>query len=169
MYIPLIVMLVIGIALFIIAFKVIKLVFKVILFACGILLIAVVIFGFFVVSDIKDIKDNFNSQSSIILVEEDGEYVDGRIHFPDSEDRDIENTSRYNNMTKEEIADGHYKLIIFKPKDVEYEGKLRMLEEPLTVIKSYKEGDVEIYPQLKTVRLIKSLPTKTVSRIFESV
>ena len=168
MYVILAGILLLGIVLFIIALKVIRIILKAMLMAVSVIMIVLVVFSFVVISDIREIKDHLDTDSSILLVEVNQTYVAGRLYLPggDFEELPEDELIRYNNMTKDEIVEGYYKILIFSPKEMESEEQMGMLEKPIAVIKAYKDGEVEIYPELRTTKMIKKMPTGIIERIL---
>ena len=166
-YILMAIMLILGLFLFYLAFKVIKLVFKIFLIAVAVIMILFVVFSVLVVSDINDITSNLKTNTSITLIEKDSQYVKGFIYNPGGDIDRIENVTIYNNMTNDEIVEGHYKLIIMHPSDIENEEYLEIYEKPVALFRAYKDGDTSIYPELKTTRFIKKMPTWMIEKILD--
>ncbi len=171
MYVILAGIFILSIFLFFLAFKVLRILLKIVLLAVSAAMIILVIFSFVIISDIKDVKDHLNTDTSIILIEANGTYVAGRIYMPGGglEEIDLEELARYNNMTKDDIVEGHYKILIFSPEEIKPEEQMRTLEKPIAIIKAYKEGEIVIYPEMKTTKFIKRIPTGVIDKILQKI
>lgn len=166
-YVIMVGLLILGLFLFYLALKVIRLILKVLMMGAALAIILFVVFSFVVVSDIRDVKEHLNTDTSITLIEKKGEYVRGFIYNPGGDLDEIDNVTIYNDMTKDEIVEGHYKLIIMQPHEIDDEELLKIYEKPIAIFRAYKEGDILIYPELKTTKMIKKMPTKLIEKILE--
>ena len=169
MYVILVGIFVLAILLFIVALKLIRVMLKVLLMATSVIMIAVVILGFVMISDISDIKQHLGTDTSLILIEENGSYVRGLRHVPDEELEPIgaEEIAIYNDMTLDEILGSNYKIVIFTPAYEDLEEEINIFSNPLAFIKTYKEGNIIIYPELRTTRLLSYFPTNIIQRIIK--
>lgn len=159
-------LLILGLFMFFLALKAARIVLKVILIVLGLFLVLIVVVGFTVVQDIKDVKEHLSTDTLVTLKEVNGQYESGFMYLAGggTERLDNETVVRYNGMTKDQILAGHYKIIIFTPEEIG-EKELTVFQKPIALFKAYKDGEIEIYPELKTTKLIKRMPTKLIEKI----
>ena len=169
MYVILVGFFVLAILLFFVALKLIRVILKVLLMATSVIMMVLVILSFVIISDISDVKKHLATDTSLILIEQNGTYIGGLRHVPDAEMEPIgyEEIAVYNTMTLDEILGMNYKIVIFTPTSDNIEEEVKIFSNPIAFVKAYKEGDLVIYPELKTTKLLSYVPTDLIQKVIK--
>ena len=165
-------------------FKLAKTLIKTLIMAAVVLVVIIIAAGFLVISDVRDLKDNFSNSSKLVLFAGEDRIAFGlEVTSFDAEGVKTVKRSTLDGW-EEDYEKGRYKKIrgdyykVFIIKDDEYNAPLDTLADHMDILEGffsegnvatllvmYRTGDLIIYPETPVFKLVKLIPEKWVMKL----
>lgn len=179
----------------VVAFNILKGILKTVVTLIALAAIIMGVLGFLVIMDSNSLKDNFNDQSNIYLLTDNGKAISGIEVAGDEKPGivDQQQLEEYTELLGEkdyaEIKGDNYKLIIISsdalsPADVEKMRTSGYMEEratylvaarnkvfssPLELITEYRKGNVIVYEETPVFKAIRLIPSPVIRLVAEKL
>lgn len=169
-------------------FRLLKSLIKTLMLVAVVLIVIIAGAGFLVWNDVKDLRENFSDSTKLMLLADEDELVFG-LEVTTLDMEGVEKISfgtldswqdDYEDEKYKDILGEHYKLIILK--NEAFEGDIDSADEMISelkeyfddmsmlfLFKEYKEGNIIIYPETPTLKMVKMIPGGFVERIADRI